>query len=52
MKIIFSSYYQVLDYFKLVLLKGVLKAQDETRNGYFKQELVFNGFATPAVDYR
>merc|ERR1712179_813549 len=31
---------------------GVLEAQDETRNGYFRQQLYINGIPTPKVDYR
>merc|ERR1712241_596027 len=31
---------------------GVLEAQDEARNGYFKQQLYINGIPTPKVDYR
>ena len=35
-----------------LFLKGVLTAQDETTNGYFKQRLFVNGFAMPEIDYR
>jgi len=31
---------------------GVLEAQDESRNGYFRQQLYINGIPTPKVDYR
>jgi len=31
---------------------GVLEAQDENRNGYFRQQLYINGIPTPKVDYR
>jgi len=31
---------------------GILKAQDESRNGYFRQQLYVSGIAMPEVDYR
>ena len=33
-------------------LLGVLNAQDESRNGYFRQQLYVSGIPMPEVDYR
>ena len=35
-----------------IIFLGVLEAQDESRNGYFRQQLYINGIPTPKVDYR
>ena len=45
----FVNQNELLAYF---LFTGVLEAQDENRNGYFRQQLYINGIPTPKVDYR
>ena len=35
-----------------VYLLGVLNAQDESTNGYFRQQLYVSGIPMPEVDYR
>ena len=45
----FVNQNKLLTYF---FFTGVLEAQDENRNGYFRQQLYINGIPTPKVDYR